>query len=261
VIVTPHLGASTAEAQDRAGVQTAEQVHAALTGGSVTTGVNVPAIPAEDLEVLGPFVPLCRALGRIAAALAEASSVDRVEVELLGRIAERDTRPLTTAALLGVLHGRTEEEPNLVNAPAMAEERGIEVVETKRTIARDFTDLVRVTVVAGEARQRVAGTTLGQRHRPHLLEAWGRRFNLQIEHALTFFRYEDRPGMIGRVGRAFGESGINIENAAVGRAPEDEAGESTAAMVLTTDRPVPQTVVRAIAAEDGFREGHTVSVE
>ncbi len=263
VVVTPHLGASTAEAQDRAGIQTAEQVRAALTGGSVTTAVNIPAIPAEDLEVRGPFVPLCSALGRIAAALAEASSIDRVEVELLGRIAERDTRPLTTAVLLGILKGRIEEEPNVVNAPSIAEERGIEVAEVKQTAARDFTDLVRVTVVAGERRERVAGTTLGRRHRPHLLEAWGRRFNLQIEHALTFFRYADRPGVVGRVGHALGESGINIENAAVGRAPEDEpgAGDGLAAMILTTDRPVPADVVAAIVGDGGFREGHTVTVE
>ncbi len=93
VVVTPHLGASTAEAQDRAGVQTAEQVVAALTGGVVSTAVNIPAVSAEDMEVLGPFIPLALRLGRIAAALAE--GVERVEVEHMGRIAERDTRLLT----------------------------------------------------------------------------------------------------------------------------------------------------------------------
>ena len=94
VIVTPHLGASTAEATDRAGFQAAEQVVAALTGGVVSSAVNVPAVAAEDMEVLGPFLPLSRQLGRLAMALGEGSSVDRVDVELLGRIAERDTRPL-----------------------------------------------------------------------------------------------------------------------------------------------------------------------
>src|SRR5690606_8235016 len=118
---------STKEATDRAGFQAAEQVVAALTGGAVTTAVNVPAIRPEDLEVMGPYVPLCTHLGRLAVTLAAGSSVDRVEVEVLGRIAERDTRPLVTAALLGVLRGHTEDEVNQVNAPAMAEERGIEV--------------------------------------------------------------------------------------------------------------------------------------
>ena len=117
VIVTPHLGASTAEATDRAGFQAAEQVVAALTGGVVSSAVNVPAVAAEDMEVLGPFLPLSRQLGRLAMALGEGSSVDRVDVELLGRIAERDTRPLAVEVLLGVLTGHTEEEVNAVNAP------------------------------------------------------------------------------------------------------------------------------------------------
>src|SRR5204862_1555539 len=108
VIVTPHLGASTAEATDRAGYQAAEQVVAALTGGAVSSAVNLPAVAAEDMEFLAPFLPLSRKLGRLAMSLAQGSSVDRVEVELLGRIAERDTRPLATAVLLGVLEGHTE---------------------------------------------------------------------------------------------------------------------------------------------------------
>ena len=96
-----------------------------------------------------------------------------------------------------MLAGHTEEEVNLVNAPSLAEERGIEVAETKELVARDFTDLVRITV--GGA--RVVGTTLGQRHRPHLLEAWGQRFNLQLDDAhFALFRYSDLPGMVGRVG-------------------------------------------------------------
>jgi D-3-phosphoglycerate dehydrogenase len=255
VIVTPHLGASTAEAQDRAGVQTAEQMIAALTGGVVTTAVNIPAIAAEDMEVLGPFVPLCRQLGRVAMALAEGSSVDRVEVEFLGRIAERDTRLLSIAVLLGVLRGHTEEDVNEVSAPSIAVERGIDVVETKHTTARDYTDLVRVAVNG----ERVAGTTLGQRNRPHLLEAWGQRFNVQLEEHLTLFRYRDLPGMIGRVGTCFGQHAINISSAAVGR-QADEADDGLAAMVVTTDAPVPRDVVEEIVASEGFEEGRTVSL-
>ena len=262
VVVTPHLGASTAEAQDRAGVQAAEQVLAALTGGVVTNAVNIPSIPAEDMEVLGPFLPLCEQLGRLGMALAEASSVDRVETEFLGRVAERDTRLLSLAVLRGVLRGHTEEEVNLVNAPGLAEERGIDVVESKRTTARDFTDLVRVTVVCGDTGVRVVGTNLGRRNRPHLLEAWGQRFNVQIERHLTLFRYSDVPGMLGRVGTAFGERGINIVSAAVGRQPDDEAETDgrLAAMVVTTDSPVPADVVEEIVATDGFVDGRTVAV-
>ncbi len=261
VVVTPHLGASTAEATDRAGYQAAEQIVAALNGGTVTTAVNAPAVRPEDLEVLGPFVPLCRRLGRLAMALAESSSIERIEVELLGRIAERDTRPLGVAVLLGALAGHTEEEVNEVNAPLIADERGIQLVETTNTHARDFTDLVRVTAVSGGQRTRVSGTTLGRRDRPHLLEAWGARFNLQLEDHIALFRYRDLPGMIGRVGTHFGEHGINIASAAVGYRPEEGGDdEQLAAMVLTVDRPVPQDVVDALVASEGFVAGRAVAL-
>jgi D-3-phosphoglycerate dehydrogenase len=266
VIVTPHLGASTAEATDRAGLQAAEQVATALTGGVPTSAVNLPAIPAEDMELLGPFVPLCRGLGRIAVALALASgsSIDRVETEFLGRIAEHDTRLLAIQGLLGVLSGHTEEEVGAVSAPAVAEERGIELAEIKRTDARDYTDLVRVTVTCGEERVRAAGTLIGRRHRPHLLAAWGQRFDVQMEDHVTLFRYRDVPGMIGRVGTVFGQHGINIVSAAVGREPE-RAGHAfgaggLAAMVITTDTAVPTDVLEEIVAGEGFVAGRTVDL-
>ncbi len=262
VIVTPHLGASTAEATDRAGFQAAEQVVAALTGGVVSTAVNIPAIPPEDMEVLGPFVPLCRALGRIAVALAEGSTIDHIEVEFLGRVAERDTRMLLIQTLLGVLRGHTEEEVNEVNAPSIVEERGIEVAETKRTAAHDYTDLIRVSVARGAHTVRVAGTLIGRRNRPHLLEASGQRFDLQLEDHLAVFRYQDLPGMIGRVGTAFGNHEINIVSAAVGRQPDEDRGEAShsAVMALTTDVAVPRTVVEEIVAGEGFEAGYTVSL-
>ncbi len=252
VVVTPHLGASTAEATDRAGYQAAEQVIAALTGGSVTTAVNVPAVAAEDLEVLGPFLPLCRALGRIGVGIA--GGLGTIEVELLGRIAERDTRPLVLEVLLGALQDHIEDEVNAVNAPGIAEERGIEVIESKRTSARDFSDLVRVTVDG----QRVVGTVVGRRHRPHLLEAWGQRFNLQLSDHVEFFRYRDQPGMIGRVGTCFGEHGVNIVAAAVGYDPDADHDE--AVMVVTTDGPVPQAIIDEIATTDGFVGGVAVTL-
>ncbi len=257
VIVTPHLGASTAEATDRAGYQAAEQVVAALSGGAVTTAVNVPAVAAEDLEVLGPFLPLCRQLGKLGAVLA--GGVEGVDVEFLGRLADRDTRPLTIAVLLGVLSGHTEEEVNQVNALPTARERGIEIAETSRGDARDFTDLVRVTVHCGGRHERVVGTTLGSRHRPHLLELWGQRFNLQLEDHIALFRYSDVPGMVGRVGTALGEHGINILSAAVGY-QGDGVTSGEAVMVVTTDVAVPVEVVDSVSEGDGFSEGRAVSI-
>jgi D-3-phosphoglycerate dehydrogenase / 2-oxoglutarate reductase len=264
VVVTPHLGASTAEATDRAGYQAAEQVVAALNGGTVSSAVNMPAIAAEDLEVLGPFVPLCTALGRFATAMAEGMSIERVEVELLGRIGDRDARPLSTAVLLGVLSGHTEEELNAVNVQSVAADRGIELVESRRSSARDFSDLVRVTVSSSRERVRVVGTTLGRLHRPHLLEAWGQRFNLQLEPYVTLLKYLDVPGMIGKLGTTFGRHSLNIELAAVGHRPEEEEappeGPYEAVMAVTTDQPVPREVLDEIVSEEGFVAARFVSL-
>jgi D-3-phosphoglycerate dehydrogenase len=261
VIATPHLGASTAEATDRAGYQAAEQVVAALQGGSVTTAVNVPSISAEDLELLSPFLPLCRQLGQLAASLASCGSVDRIEIECHGRIGERDTGPLGIAVVLGALGGRTEDSINAVNALAIARERGIDVVQSRSSSARDFTDLVRVAVWCGGERQHgVVGTTIGRLHRPHLLAAWGQRFNLQIEEHLTLFRYRDVPGIIGRVGTMFGARGVNIGSAAVGHSPANAEGQRPAVMIVTTDVPVPQDLLDEITAGEEFVEARTVAL-
>jgi D-3-phosphoglycerate dehydrogenase / 2-oxoglutarate reductase len=257
VIVTPHLGASTAEANDRAGFQAAEQIVAALTGGSVTTAVNIPAIPEEDLDALAPFIPLSRALGKIAAALAESSAVDSVQTEFLGGIAHRDTRLLGLNVLLGVLETGGAENLTEVNAPALAQQRGIETGELKQTETRDYTDLIRVSVSSGGESVSVVGTVIGNLHRPHLLEAWGQRFQVQLEDVVTLFRYKDVPGMLGRVGTLFGSHDVNIVSSSVGRQAEGEAA-GLAAMVITTDVAVPDVVVDEIVASDGFVAGVSV---
>jgi D-3-phosphoglycerate dehydrogenase len=263
VIVTPHLGASTAEATDRAGYQSAEQVVAALDGGVVSTAVNIPAIGAEDMQVLGPFLPLARQLGRLAMELAEGSSVERIEAAFMGRIADFDTRLLTLAVIQGALQGRTEEQVNLVNAPSMAEERGIVVEEKTVSEAQDYNELIRVTVIAGDRKVAVAGTGIGPNRVPHLVEVQGRRLTVELEPNVTVFRYADLPGMIGRVGTIFGRHGINISSAAVGHTPDgashaDSEDRRVAAMVVTTDAPVPAKVVDEIVASEGFTGGWAV---
>ncbi|HTA98788.1 MAG TPA: phosphoglycerate dehydrogenase [Solirubrobacteraceae bacterium] len=259
VVVTPHLGASTAEATDRAGYQSAEQVVAALTGGVVSTAVNIPSVGAEDMEVLGPFLPLARRLGRLAMSLAEGSSVERIEAAFMGRIADFDTRLLTLAVISGALEGRTEEQVNLVNAPSMAQRRGIVVEEKSVTEAQDFNELIRVTVVAGGEKVAVAGTGIGPNRVPHLVEVQGRRLTIELTPHVAVFRYADLPGMIGRVGTIFGGHGINISSAAVGHTP-DEDEQRLAAMVVTTDARVPAEVVQEIVASEGFVAGWAVEL-
>ncbi len=252
VVVTPHLGASTAEAQDRAGVVTAEQVRAALTGGVVTNAVNIAAVRPEAMEVLAPFVPLCEKLGRLAQGLGN-GAIDRVEVSFHGRIAEHDTRLLGIAVLVGILSGHTEEPVNLVNAPAMAEDRGIDLTERKEAASEDFTELVRVRL--GEV--EVAGTGIGPRHVPYLVGVWGQTFYMPFADHLAIFRYADQPGMIGRVGTAFGVHGVNIVSAAVGA---EASGEGEAVMALTTDAAVPDGVIEEIVSGDAFSVGRAVSL-
>ncbi len=261
VIVTPHLGASTAEATDRAGLQSAEQVVAALTGGVVSTAVNIPSISAEDMAVLRPFLPLAAHLGRLAMALAQGSSLERVEAAFYGRIAEFDTRLLTSAVLQGALRGHTEEEVNFVNAPALAAERGIVVAEKTVSEAQDFNELIRVTVVAGGERVSVAGTGMGPQQVPHLVEVWGQRLTIELDRNVTIFRYRDVPGMLGRIGTVLGAHSINITSAAVGRQPSsgsDALPGALAAMVVTSREPVPDEVLREIVAAEGWVGGRSV---
>jgi D-3-phosphoglycerate dehydrogenase len=234
----------------------AEQVAAALTGGVVTTAVNIPPMRPEDKEILDPFIPLCQTLGRIGVSLVEHSSIDRIEVEYEGRLSDVDTRILTIAVLNGVLQGHTEEDVNFVNAPSMAEERGIGIAETKRSVSPDFNELVRVAVVAGDKRIEVAGTGFGPKNVPHLVSVYGQSFNIAVAPHFAFFRYRDQPGMIGRVGTIFGEAGVNIVSAAVGAEAGDEA-----VMAITAGKAVPADLVARIVSTDGFHDGRAVSLQ
>jgi D-3-phosphoglycerate dehydrogenase len=256
VVVTPHLAASTLEAQDRAGVIVAEQVAAALEGGVVTNAVNIPAVAAEDLEYLGPFLPLAAKLGALALELAGGHPT-RLDFAYLGELAGRDTRLLTVAALNGAFQGRVEEAVNYVNAPLVAQERGIEVREESRRASRDFTSLVTVTAVAGGEEQRVAGTVMGRDYEPRLVRALGYEIEIGLEPLMLFVVNDDRPGMIGRLGTLLGEAGINIANMAVSRNRRSEK----ALMVLTLDSTLPPALLERLRAEPGFVEARFIVLE
>ena len=230
VVVTPHLAASTDEAQDRAGVIVAEQVAAALQGGLVTNAVNIPTVGAEDLEVLGPFVPLAAKLGRLAMEIA-GGDVRTIAVEVLGELAEYDTRLLTVAALNGAFQGGTEQPVNYVNAPVVAADRGVEVVEEKRRAARDYTNLVAVSVDGA----RVAGTTIGKDARHFLVSALGFEVEIELAPRMVFLTYDDVPGVIGRVGTLFGAAGVNIANLTVSR--NNQGGKALMALSIDSSAP------------------------
>jgi D-3-phosphoglycerate dehydrogenase len=254
VVVTPHLAASTDEAQDRAGVIVAEQVAAALEGGLVTNAVNIPAIGAEDLEVLGPYVPLAAKLGRLALDLA-GGRADEIVITAYGGLTDYDTRLLTVAALNGAFQGRADRPVNYVNAPLIARERGIEVREERSQSARDYTNLVRVEVRTGEERTRVAGTTIGSENRPWLVHALGFELDLELAPLLVLFRYDDVPGVIGRVGTLFGDAGVNIANMTVSRSRRG----GKALMALSVDTRPPAELVERIRAE-GFDDARVIEL-
>src|SRR5207302_10714176 len=254
VVVTPHLAASTDEAQDRAGLIVAEQVAAALEGGLVTNAVNIPAIGAEDLEVLGPYVPLAAKLGRLALELS-GGRADEIVITSYGGIADYDTRLLTVAALNGAFQGRADRPVNYVNAPLIARERGIEVREERSQSARDYTNLPRVDVSVGEESLRVAGTTIGSENRPWLVRALGFDIELELAPLLVLFRYDDVPGVIGRVGTLFGDAGVNIANMTVSRSRRG----GKALMVLSVDTRPPAELVDRIRAE-GFDDARVIEL-
>jgi D-3-phosphoglycerate dehydrogenase len=254
VVVTPHLAASTEEAQDRAGVIVAEQVAAALEGALVTNAVNIPSIAAEDLEVLGPFIPLAATLGRLVMELA-GGRADRIELAYYGSLAGYDTRLLTVAALNGAFQGRSDQPVNYVNAPVIAAERGVEVVEERRRASRDFTNLVRVSLRANGDELRVAGTTIGREHRRWLVSALGFELEMELAPLMAFFRYDDVPGVIGKVGTLFGEAGVNIANMAVSRTRRGDK----ALMALSIDSPAPDELVDTLRAA-GFDDAYFISL-
>jgi len=247
VVVTPHLAASTEEAQDRAGMIVAEQVVAALEGGLVTNAVNIPTVGAEDLEVLGPYVPLAAKLGHLAMELAS-GEVRRIAIEVYGELADYDTRLLTVAALNGAFQGHTDQPVNYVNAPVVAADRGIDVAEGKSRTSRDYTNLVVVSVDGVQ----VAGTTIGTAARHFLVNALGFELEMDLAPRMALLLYDDIPGVIGRIGMLFGESGVNIANMTVSR--NREAGK--ALMALSLDSTPPPELVEQL--REGMDEAYLI---
>jgi len=254
VVATPHLAASTEEAQDRAGVIVAEQVAAALEGGLVSNAVNIPSVGAEDLELLGPFIPLATKLGRLAMELAEGRA-DRITLSYLGALAERDTRLLTVAALNGAFQDRCDQPVNFVNAPVIAAERGIAVEEERRGLTSGYTNLLRVTVHRNGEQLEVEGTTIGRDDRLWLAAALGYLIEIELAPLMAFFSYDDVPGVIGRVGTTFGRAGVNIANMAVSRANQGDK----ALMALSIDSPAPPELVDEFLAA-GFDDARFITL-
>ena len=248
VVVTPHLGASTAEAQDKAGDTIAEQVALALAGEFVPFAVNVSA--GEASETVRPFLGLAERLGELFSGLCEGVT-PVLEVEYQGKLAEADTRILTLSVLKGLFGGSTEEPVSYVNAPQIAEERGVEVRETSLSAAQDFVNLITLRG-AGHA---IAGTLGGVDGKPRIVNVDGHTVEIPPADHMLVVRNDDRPGMIGLVGQTLGEAGVNIADMHLGRS----ADGSAAMMVLATGAAVPGDVVERLKAAAGIDSVNAVN--
>lgn len=247
VVVTPHLGASTIEAQDRAGTIIAEQVAAALKNQFVSNAVNIAPVSPEEMNVVRPYLPLCEKLGRLITEIAD-GPLDNFDITYQGALADYNTKLLTVAFFKGALEGRVEDAVNYVNAEGIAEERGIKVTESKRRQAVDFTNLITVTSKDKRGELTVGGTTIGPKHRPRFVKIYRHDIDIEPARYMAFFRYDDVPGMIGRVGTLLGSHKINIANMNVGR----KKIEGKAVMSVTLDKPIPPEILKEIQAAPGF---------
>ena len=248
VVVTPHLGASTREAQDKAGVTIAEQVLLALGGEFVPFAVNLSATEAS--ETVRPFLPIAERLGRLFASLNQGIP-PVLEVEYQGALADYDTRILTLSALKGLLSTGIEEPVSYVNAPQLAAERGLEVKEAKNATAHDYVNLV--TLRGGE--HAVAGTLVGVRGEPRLVMVDDHKVEVSPTRHMLVIRNDDRIGIIALVSGALAEAGVNIANMALGKSPTGQ----TALMVLATDEPVPIEVLDRLADTQGILDVRSVA--
>jgi D-3-phosphoglycerate dehydrogenase len=254
VVVTPHLGASTVEAQDKAGQTIADQVVLALRGEFVPFAVNLAATEANS--TVQPFLPLVERLGRLFCALA-GGTVDTLEVSYEGQIADYDCRVLTLGVLKGVLAPVVDEPVSFVNAPQLAEERGLTVRETKLSSARDYVNLVELRGRAGGHDIHVAGTLSGKQAAPRIVGIADHMVDLPPSSHMLVVRNDDVPGMIGRVASIVGDAGINIDDMDVGKTAEGEA----ALMALSTAVPVPDTVVEMLRAQQGVVDARAIELE
>ena len=254
VVVTPHLGASTREAQDKAGAAIAEMVDLALRGEFVPHAVNVTA-GGEVADQVRSFLPLAQKLGAIVTGLADAP-IRTLEAEYLGGLAEHDTRVLTLAALRGALARAVHEPVSLVNAPVIARERGIRVLETRSTSSQDYVNLMALRLDTEDGEVAVAGTLVGKRGGERIVQVYDFDVDMAPARHMAFFLYEDRPGVIGTVGTILGDAGINIAGMEVGR---KRAG-GRALMGLTVDTPIPPDVLRELERVVGTERARALVV-
>jgi D-3-phosphoglycerate dehydrogenase len=241
VVCTPHLGASTTEAQENVALQVAEQISDFLLTGAVTNALNMPAVTAEEAPRLRPFMKLCEQLGGFAGQITE-TGLKSIRIEYQGAVAELNTKPLSATVLQGLL-SPVLTAVNMVSAPIMARERGIEILESKTETCRDYHSLIRLEVTTERQTRSVEGTLFGDAL-PRIVRINDIPVEAELGPDMLYLINEDKPGFIGALGSAIGDAGVNIASFHLGRT--DAGGQ--AICLVQVDGPVPAPALEAVRA-------------
>jgi D-3-phosphoglycerate dehydrogenase / 2-oxoglutarate reductase len=245
VILTPHLGASTQEAQEKVAVRIAEQIAAYLKDNLVVNAVNMEGIDPRLLPILQPYRDLCERLGKLLSSLAR-GPVNEVSLEYSGSVQDYPMRPLTASFLKGFLQSKLSDPVNVINAQILAREAGIRVLEARAAEPQDFTALITASLRGRDGERSAAGALFGKRE-PRLVRLDEFHLDALPKGDMLIVSNDDRPGMVGRIGSAIGVASVNIAYLSLGR---DRSG-GRAIAVFNLDSPVPDTLLREIAAIDG----------
>lgn len=240
VVATPHLGASTMEAQENVAIQVAEQMADFLMRGAVTNALNMPSVTAEEAPRLKPFIALAEKLGAMAGQLTE-TAIEQIEISFEGDVAGLNTKPLTAAAVAGVLKPMLSDV-NIVNAPVIARERGVSVVESTRNDADSYDSIIRLKIVTERRARTVSGTVFGSS--PRIIEIKGVEMEAGFAPHMLYVTNEDKPGFIGALGQTLGEAKVNIATFNLGRSGPGE----DAIALLAVDEPVGEDVLKRVRA-------------
>ena len=250
-ISTPHLGASTSEAQVNVAIQVAEQLADYLMNGGVTNALNMPSLSAEEAPKLKPYMALAERLGSLIGQLAH-DNLTKISIEVEGAAAELNIKPITGAVLAGLMR-RYSDTVNMVNAPFLAKERGLDIREVRHDREGDYHTLVRVSVQTEEGEKSVAGTLFGNAS-PRIVELFGVKIEADLAGDMLYIVNDDAPGFIGRLGSTLGEAGVNIGTFHLGR----RAAGGEAVLLLSVDSPVPEPVSWQLCNLPGVRRVKTL---
>jgi len=254
IIVTPHLGASTEEAQVKVAQEMAETLRDYFMQGTVKNAVNLPAMDAEQYKELEPYILLAEKLGRLAIQLFEGAPTS-LKMTFAGELSQKNTTPMGLAVLKGVLAPILDIEVNLVNAPHLAKERGLQWTETKTSVSTDFTNLLTLQLSGGSKKLSVSGALLGK-NSPRIVSIDDLRLDIQPEGRMVVYVNQDKPGVIGHVGTVLGKNKINIAAMQVGR----KASGGEAVTVVNVDSEVTENVLQQIREFSGITQVKAVKL-